>query len=247
MKKLYFASDFHLGIYGDKNPAEREKAICAWMLKAAEDAKAIYLLGDCFDFWFEYKTVVPKGNVRFLHTLQKITESGVKVTMFKGNHDMWMFGYLKEECGIEIIDNELVFEESGKKFFLHHGDGLGKGDRSYKFLKRIFRSQLCQWLFARLHPNLGIGIARRWSKGSRLAKQDKFNVYYGDDKEIITQYFLEMSKTSDIDYYICGHRHLALDIPLNRGARYINLADWYKNPHYGVFDGKEFALVKVEL
>lgn len=247
MQKSYFASDFHLGIYGDKDPAKREKAICAWMEKAAEDAKVIYLLGDCFDFWFEYKTVVPRGNVRFLFTLKKITESGVRVVMFKGNHDMWMFGYLQEECGVEIIANEYVFEDSGKKFFLHHGDGLGEGDHSYKLLKKIFRSKLCQWLFARLHPNLGIAIARRWSKGSRLAKQDVYNVYFGDEKEILTRYFMEKSKTENYDFYICGHRHLALDISLNNGARYINLGDWYKNPHYGVFDGKDFVLVKTEI
>lgn len=247
MKNLYFASDFHFGIYGDKDPQGREKAICDWLDSIADKAKAIYLVGDIFDFWFEYKTVVPKGNIRFLCTLKKLTEKGISVTLFKGNHDMWMFGYLKEMCGVEIVSNELIIEEAGKKFYVHHGDGLGNGDKAYKFLKRIFRSRFCQWLFARLHPNLGIGIARKWSKGSRLAKQEAYNKYHGDDKEILTQLFLERSKTEDFDYYICGHRHLALNIQLHNNAKYFNLGDWYRNPHYAVFDGKELDLIKVDL
>jgi UDP-2,3-diacylglucosamine hydrolase len=185
--KTYFASDFHLGAYPIETSKNRERRIISWLDNIKCDAKTLYLMGDVFDFWFEYATVVPKGYIRFLGKLAELADLGVELIFFKGNHDMWMFGYLTEELQARIVDNELVLDLGGKKFFLHHGDGLGDGDPSYKLLKKVFRSRFCQWLFARLHPNLGIGIARRWSKHSRVANDTK-EEFLGEDKEWLIQF-----------------------------------------------------------
>src|SRR5690606_7179251 len=150
--KIYFASDFHLGAHPRSTARERELRIVSWLDTIKVDAAELYLMGDVFDFWFEYATVVPKGYIRFLGSVVELVDLGVEIVLFKGNHDMWMFGYLKNELGAEIMDNDLVIERGGKTFYLHHGDGLGPGDRTYKLLKKIFRSRFCQWLFARLHP-----------------------------------------------------------------------------------------------
>src|SRR5690606_3497965 len=167
--KVYFASDFHLGAHPRSTTREREARIVSWLDYIKADAAELYLMGDIFDFWFEYATVVPKGFMRCLGKLAELADSGITITLFKGNHDMWMFGSLNAEPGATIIDNQLVIERNGKTFYLHDGDGLGPGDRTYTILKKIFRSRFCQWLFARLHPNLGIGIAQRWSAHSRVA------------------------------------------------------------------------------
>lgn len=245
-KNIFFASDFHLGLFGETNAREREMEICKWLEYASETAEKIILHGDCFDFWFEYKTVVPRGNVRFLATLQKITDKGVEVILFKGNHDMWMFGYLEQECGVKIISDELFFEWDNKKFFVHHGDGLGKGDGGYKFLKAIFRSKLCQWLFARVHPNLGIYIARKWSRGSRLANNERDMEYLGDDKEFITAYLIELSKVQPLDFCICGHRHLPVKRELPTGTIYVNTGEWVHSPHYALYSEGKLELIKWE-
>src|ERR1700710_2016793 len=167
--KLYFASDFHLGAPGYVSSREREDRLVRWLDMIKADAAEVYLMGDVFDVWFEYKTVVPKGYIRFLGKLAELADAGIKLYFFKGNHDMWMFDYFERELNATIISNELEMERNGKKFYLHHGDGLGPGDGMYKVLKRIFRSKTCQWLFARLHPNLGVGVANYWSRHSRIA------------------------------------------------------------------------------
>src|ERR1700709_2119098 len=171
--KLYFASDFHLGTGGYTESREREDRLVRWLDMIKADAAEVFLMGDVFDFWFEYKTVVPKGYIRFLGKLAELADAGIKITLFKGNHDMWMFDYFEKELGATIISNELEIERNGKEFFLHHGDGLGPGDGLYKILKKFFRSKLCQWLFARVHPNFGVGIANYWSQKSRIANQTK--------------------------------------------------------------------------
>ena len=244
--KIYFASDFHLGAPSDEESRLREKRIIDWLDFIKKDAAEIYLMGDVFDFWFEYKHVIPKGYVRFLGKLAELTDAGIKLTFFKGNHDMWMFGYLKEQLGATIIADELIIERNGKHFYLHHGDGLGPGDASYKFLKKIFRSNFCQWLFARLHPNLGIGLARRWSKKSRISNGND-ELFEGEDKEWLAVYvdeYLKKSKTSQedvIDYFIFGHRHLPLSIPI-QDSLYINLGEWMNYDTYAVFDGEKLEL-----
>ncbi|HMR19922.1 MAG TPA: UDP-2,3-diacylglucosamine diphosphatase, partial [Sphingobacterium sp.] len=223
-----------------------EKNVAKWLDSIKPDAAELYLLGDIFDFWFEYASVVPKGYIRFLGKLAELADLGVKITLFKGNHDMWMFGYFVDELGARIVDNELILNLDGKKFCRHHGDGLGQGDASYKILKKIFRSPLCQWLFARLHPNLGIGIARRWSRHSRAAGNTEER-FLGEDKEWLIQYAKKILTQEHYDYFIFGHRHLPYDIQLSEGTRIINLGEWMNYNSYAVWDGEELRIMNWEL
>lgn len=242
-KKIYFASDFHLGVPHHASSREREDRVVAWLDSIKKDAAEVYLLGDIFDFWFEYASVVPKGFVRLQGKIAELTDAGIKVTLFKGNHDMWMFSYFQQELGVELVSDELVLERGGKKFFLHHGDGLGSGDAKYKLLKKIFRSRLCQWLFARLHPNFGIGLANYWSRSSRISSSKK-EEFVSEDKEWLVQYCKEVLQTKHYDYFIFGHRHLPLDIQLNANSRYVNLGEWMNYFSYAVFDGENLQLIK---
>lgn len=239
--KLYFASDFHLGTGGYAASREREDRIVRWLDSIKADAAELFLMGDVFDFWYEYKAVVPKGYIRFLGKLAELTDAGVKLYLFKGNHDMWMFDYFKNELGATIISDELTIERHGKKLFLHHGDGLGPGDNFYKLLKNFFRSGFCQWLFARVHPNLGVGIANYWSTNSRLSNQKK-EIPKPGEQEWLVSFCREELKTNYYDFLIFGHRHLPLDIPLNADSRYINLGEWVNYYTYAVFDGHELKL-----
>ena len=243
--KLYFASDFHLGAGAYDSHQERELRIVRWLDSIKQDAAELYLVGDVFDFWFEYSAVVPKGYIRFLGKLAELADLGVKLTFFKGNHDMWMFGYLEQELGATIISNELVIERNGKKFFIHHGDGLGPGDKKYKFLKRIFRSRTCQWLFERVHPNLGIGIANKWSGHSRHvngSNADRASIQH----EWLVTYSHELLQNNFYDYLIFGHRHMPMDVQLSEKSRYINLGEWIYANTYAVFDGTELTLQAFE-
>lgn len=239
--KIYFASDFHLGVANYEAGREREAIIVRWLDSIKEDAAELYLVGDVFDFWFEYKRAVPRGFIRFLGKLSELADSGVKITMFKGNHDMWMFGYLTQELGIKIVSDELIIEREGKKIYIHHGDGLGPGDEKYKILKKFFRSGFCQWLFARLHPNLGIGIALAWSQKSRMS-QKKIERFRGEQQEWLVTYSKDILKKKHFDYFVFGHRHLPLDIKLEGGSRYINLGEWINFNSYAVLDGQEITL-----
>lgn len=235
--KIYFASDFHLGTPSYIASRERELRLVKWLDSIKADAAELFLMGDVFDFWFEYKTVVPKGYIRFLGKLAELADLGVKLYFFKGNHDMWMFDYFEKEFGATIITNELVIERNGRKFFLHHGDGLGPGDNFYKFLKKFFRSGFCQWLFARLHPNFGMGIANYWSTHSRIANQ-KWEDPKAGEQEWLVKFCNDTLETQFYDYMIFGHRHLPLDIQLNEQSRYINLGEWVNYKYsYAVFDG----------
>lgn len=224
----------------------REKSIVDWLEYCAPNADVIYLMGDIFDFWFEYKKVVPRGFVRFLGTLAKITDNGTKVIMFPGNHDLWLSEYLVKECGVELITKEFVVEHHGKRFFLHHGDGLGPGDRSYKFLKKIFLARFARFLFRWLHPDIGVAMAHRFSKKSRLAQNSKEDNYLGDQQEYLTQFALSHAQgnvENPIDYYIFGHRHLVLNVHIAPKSRYINLGEWLHGSQYAVFDGQILDLL----
>jgi UDP-2,3-diacylglucosamine hydrolase len=239
---IYFASDFHLGVPNFEASLKREKLICKWLDQISVDAKEIYLMGDCFDFWFEYRDVIPKGFSRFMGKIASLTDAGIKVTFFKGNHDMWTFGYLEQELGVTVISNELVIERNNKKFFLHHGDGLGPGDNGYKFIKHIFRHPFAVRLFGFLHPRLGAGLAKYLSQKSRIGKGNSDKIYLGDDKEFITQFCNETLKHTHYDYFICGHRHLPLNLELKTNSRYINLGEWVGDFTYAVFDGTQIEL-----
>ncbi len=243
--KLYFASDFHLGTGNYANSRDREARLVRWLDTIKHDAAELFLMGDVFDFWFEYRTVVPKGFIRFLGKLAELADAGVKLYFFKGNHDMWMFDYFENELGATIISDELEIERNGKKFYLHHGDGLGPGDTFYKILKKIFRSGLCQWLFARIHPNFGVGIANYWSRHSRISNENKIGHKPGQQEWLVT-YSKELIQTKHYDYLIFGHRHLPWDISLDDKTRYINLGEWVVSNSYAVFDGTDVTLHRFE-
>lgn len=244
MKKTYFASDFHLGVDGHLTSAARERQIVRWLTSIQEDAEAIYLVGDIFDFWFEYKTVVPKGFIRLLGKLAELRDNNIPIYFFTGNHDMWMFEYFEKELGIPIYREPIIRAIAGKQFFIGHGDGLGPGDYGYKMIKKIFTNPLCQWLFHRLHPNFGIGLAKYLSVKSR--ESDPVDEeFLGEENEWLLAYAneqLDMIAPS-IDYFVFGHRHLPIDILLkNQHSRYINIGEWLHNNSYGCFDGSKFTI-----
>ncbi|MFM7769048.1 MAG: UDP-2,3-diacylglucosamine diphosphatase [Bacteroidota bacterium] len=242
MGRIYFASDFHLGAPSFEESLVREKAIVAWLEEVEKDADAIYLVGDVFDFWFEYKQAVPRGFVRLLGKIASITDKGIPVHWFIGNHDMWIFDYLPQECGITLHKSPIKVEWNNKVLYIGHGDGLGPGDRSYKFLKWFFRSKFCQWAFARLHPNFGIALAK-WSSGySRGVSVKKDANFLGEDKEWLAIYAKEILENEHVDYFIFGHRHLPMEIKLSESSTYVNIGDWLNNYTYGVWNGHTFEL-----
>ena len=241
-KKIYFASDFHLGVPNADASLEREKRIVRWLDIIKEDAEEIWLLGDLFDFWFEYKTVAPRGYVRFLGKLAEISDSGIAIHVFTGHHDMWIFDYLPEATGITLHREPLDREWNGKKFLIGHGDGLGPGDHGYKFIKKVFANKFCQWLFKWIHPDVGIGIANFFSGKSRVANDDYDKVYLGDDKEWLAIYAKEILEKKHYNYFIFGHRHLPIDIQVGPQSRYINLGEWINYNSYAVFDGNELLM-----
>lgn len=239
-KKIYFASDIHLGIPDISSSLEREKLFVRFLDKIKEDASAIFLVGDIFDFWFEYKRVVPRGFTRLLGKISEITDSGIPIHFFTGNHDIWVFDYLPAETGIILHRESLQWDANGKKFFISHGDGLGPGDKGYKFLKKIFTNRVLQWMFARLHPNFVIWLASRLSEDSRLSGVSVN--FLGEEKECLVQYAYKLLEKEYFDYFIFGHRHIPIDITLKNGSRFIYLGDWIKHFTYGVFNGKDFSL-----
>lgn len=242
MKKVYFASDFHLGTDGKLNSRDREKLIVRWLDKIAPDALAIYLIGDVFDFWFDYKKVVPRGFTRLIGKLAELCDKGIPVKLFTGNHDMWMKDYFTNEMGIQIYHKPVIEKIFDKTFYIGHGDGLGPGDWAYKGLKRIFKNPIAQWLFRWIHPDIGIGLADYFSKKSRES-QNMLQTYLGSDKEWLIHFAESEILENPVDFFIFGHRHLPIDYPLKNGsARYINLGDWLFFQSYAVFDGQEITL-----
>ena len=241
-KKVYFASDFHLGIPSREASRERERRLCRWLDIIRQDAKLLYLVGDIFDVWFEYKNVVPKGYIRFLGKLAELRDAGLQIEAFTGNHDLWMRGYFEDELDIPVHHHPLRVTMNEKHFLIAHGDGLGPGDHGYKALKKVLRSPLSQWLYRRLHPDTGVGIAGWASRQGPKHESDKLPVFLGPEKEWLIQYATDLLKTETIDYFIFGHRHLALQYDLPQGARYINLGDWIRYDSYAVFDGNNLSL-----
>ena len=245
-KKVFFASDFHLGAPNEASSLEREKKIVRWLDSIKDEAEAIYLLGDVFDFWFEYKNAIPRGFVRIQGKIAELTDKGIPVHWFIGNHDMWIFDYIPKELGVQLHKKEIEIELSGKKFFIGHGDGLGPGDRGYKFIKKVFRNRVCQWMFARLHPNFGIGLANYFSRKSRASTGTSDSTFYGEDKEMLIQFCKSILEQEHFDYFIFGHRHLEIKFELNEKSTYFNLGEWINDSKYGVFDGDKFELIKFQ-
>lgn len=246
-KKIYFISDLHLGINALHSSASREKQFVAWLNEAAQDAHSIIILGDLFDFWFDYKHVVPRGFTRVLGKLAELGDQGIKLYFFTGNHDMWMFDYFEKELNIPIIKTAQVTTINKKKFFIAHGDGLGPGDYGYKFIKSIFANKICQFLFRLIHPDFGIALANFWSRKSRKHTAQEEESYQGDEKEMLFQFAKESLQKTHYDYFIFGHRHLPIDKNLDDKARYINLGDWLSFYTYAVFDGTVLALKKFDV
>ncbi len=238
--KIFFASDFHLGLQSGSNPLDREKKVVGWLNSIASEAKEIYLLGDIFDFWWEYKLVVPRGFTRFLGTAASITDSGIPIHFFTGNHDMWVSDYLSSECGFTLHTDPVTTIFNGKKFHLAHGEGLGTSDTGYKILLSIFRNKPLRALYSALHPSIGVGIGLRWSLHSRLGKGivEKF---HGDEKEDLIRYAKSVLENDRIDYFIFGHRHLARTIKIQQKAEIVFLGDWIKNGSYAEWDGYELS------
>ena len=237
-KKVYFASDFHFGAPNEEQSKAREKRVVKWLDEIQHDAHAVFLVGDLYDFWFEYKHVVPKGYVRFLGKIAELVDKGIEVNFYIGNHDLWMFGYFEKELGVRLFKKPEQFLMNGTKFYVGHGDGLGPGDYGFKLLKKyIFMNKAFQWCFARLHPNFALGFANFCSKLSRDKSQQKDLKFLGKDNEWLYQYACEIEANEHHDFYLFGHRHLPMDLEVGDNARYINLGEWINFNTYVTFDG----------
>jgi len=241
-KKVYFASDFHFGVPSYQESLNREKLVVQWLDEISKDADAIYIVGDIFDFWFEYKEAIPKGFVRFQGKIAELTDKGIEIHFFTGNHDMWMFGYLEKELGVTLHREPIVVEMNDKKLYVGHGDGLGPGDKGYKFIKKVFANRFFQWCFARLHPNFGIGIANYFSKSSRAATGDTDEKYLGEENEWLAIYAKEYLLKEHIDYFVFGHRHLPIVLKIDENSMYYNLGEWINYRTYGVLENGKFEL-----
>jgi UDP-2,3-diacylglucosamine hydrolase len=245
--KIYFASDNHLGAPTREESLPREKKFVAWLDKVKEDASAIFLLGDLFDFWFEYRTVVPKGFTRTLGKLAEIRDSGIPVYYFVGNHDLWMNGYFEEELQIPVFHRPQQFNINSTLFFIGHGDGLGPGDKGYKRMKKLFTNRIAQWCFRWLHPDWGVRVAQYFSVKNRLISGEEDIKFLGEDKEWLVQYARRKLEDQHFDFFVFGHRHLPLEIDLNKNTKYINLGDWISYYTYAVFDGRTLKIEEFTL
>ncbi len=245
-KKIYFLSDFHLGTPDAESSLAREKKIVDFLNSIRHDAAMIFIVGDMFDFWFEYRKVVPKGFVRLLGKLAELSDAGISISFFVGNHDMWMRTYFQEELGIPVYFEPKEYELMGKRFLVGHGDGLGPGDYGYKLLKKLFRNPLAQWLFGILPPSVGLGIANYYSRRSRAATGAEDDRFLGEENEWLLMYCKEVLQKEHFDFFVFGHRHLPIDFLLNPGAsepsRYLNLGDWIRYDSYVEFDGVNAVL-----
>jgi len=245
-KKVYFASDNHLGAPTREKSFPREQKFVQWLDEVKKDAAAIFLLGDLFDFWFEYKTVVPRGFTRTLGKLAEIADSGIPIYYFVGNHDLWMNGYFEEELNIPVYHKPQVFTFNKTSFFIGHGDGLGPGDKGYKRMKKVFTHPVAKWFFRWLHPDLGVRMAQYFSVKNKLISGDDDVTFLGEENEWLVQYSKRKLLDNHYDYFVFGHRHLPMEIKVGEHSTYINLGDWIGYFTYGVFDGKKLSLEKYE-
>ena len=241
-KKVYFLSDFHLGVPDAQTSLEREKLIVRFLDEAKQDAHTIFIVGDMFDFWFEYRKVVPKGFVRLLGKLAELSDAGIQLHFFVGNHDMWIKDYFSRELNMKVYYEPQVFTFNDSSFYIAHGDGLGPGDHGYKAMKKVFRNPLSQWLFGILPPAVGVGAANYFSRKSRKAQEHIEEKFLGDENEWLITYSRELLRKEKYNYLIFGHRHLPIDFALTTESSYINLGEWINFQTYAVFDGKELLL-----
>ncbi len=244
MKNIYFLSDAHLGSWGIPHPRQQERRLVRFLDSIKEKAAAVYLLGDTFDFWYEYKYVVPRGYTRILGKISELTDAGVEVHFFIGNHDIWAFDYLERECGVVLHKQPLTTELYGKVFFMAHGDGLGDPDKTFKLLRWVFHNRVCQKAFSAIHPRWSIWLGQTWAKHSYLKhKETGVEPYMGENKEFLVRFTRQyMQHHPNIDFYIYGHRHIELDLQLTKKARVMILGDWISQFTYAVFDGEHMFL-----
>ena len=245
-KKIYFASDQHFGAPTAELSFPREQKFVAWLDVVKKDAEAIFLLGDLFDFWFEYTTVVPKGFIRVLGKLAEIRDSGIPIYFFVGNHDLWMSDYFDKELNIPVYHTPQTFVFNDKKFLIGHGDGLGPGDKGYKRMKKVFKHPVSKWIFRWLHPDIGVKLAQYLSVKNKLISGAEDVIFLGEDNEWLILYAKRKLETQHFDYFVFGHRHLPMEIELANNSKYLNLGDWIGYFTYGVFDGTSFELKKFE-
>lgn len=244
-KKIYFVSDHHFGAPTSEASLPREKRFVAWLDSIVDDLEELFILGDLFDFWFEYKHVVPKGFVRILGKLAQLVDNGIKIHFFVGNHDLWMKDYLQKEIGIKVYFKPTEFTYSGKTFLIGHGDGLGPHDKGYKRMKKVFTNPVAKFFFKWFHPDLGVGLAKYLSVKNKLISGDEDVKFLGEDKEWLVQYCKRKLETKNYDFFLFGHRHLPMEIILNQQSKYINTGDWIVHFTYAVFDGKNLSLEKL--
>jgi len=244
-KIVYFASDAHLGLNVYEDPIESEKRLVRWLNQIKPTAKALYLVGDMFDYWFEYKNVVPKGFVRFIGKMAEFVDEGIPVYLFTGNHDTWLFDYFPKEIGATVYTDSVEIELDGKHFYVAHGDGLGDPSRSFRFMRKFFRNKFCQALYKTIHPRLTVPFGYAWSRYNRKKKQGTAGEQYlGEDKEYLVKFAKEYSAThSEIDYFIFGHRHIMLDLTIPNDKRVLILGDWITNFSYATWDGEKLSLL----
>lgn len=243
-KKIYFASDAHLGYPSHDESLIREKRLVKWLDTVWHDASEIFLLGDIFDYWYEYKKVVPRGFTRLLGKIAEITDSGIPVHFFTGNHDISVYDYLPEETGVIVHFNPFRTTLNGISFYMGHGDGLDPDDKIYLKLKKIYLSPVFQWFFSKLHPNFTIWFAHKWSHRSRASKMSP--EFKGEENESMIRYARDLLTKEEVHFFIFGHRHIPFDFPLNEKSRVIYLGDWLTHFTYAVFDGKDLELKKFE-
>lgn len=241
-KKIYFASDQHFGAPTAELSFPREQKFVAWLDEVKKDAGAIFLLGDLFDFWFEYKKVVPKGFIRVLGKLAEIRDSGIPIYFFVGNHDLWMSDYFEKELNIQVYHDNLEYTFGNKTFLIGHGDGKGPGDKGYKRMKKVFTNPISKWIFRWLHPDVGVSLAQYLSVKNKLISGDSDVKFLGEDNEWLIQYAKRKLETKHYDYLIFGHRHLPMIIQVGERSEYVNLGDWIEYFTYGVFNGETFEL-----
>ena len=244
MKNVYFLSDAHLGSLAVSLRRMQERRLVNFLDSIKNKAAAVYLLGDMYDFWHEYRTVVPKGYTRFLGKISELTDRGVEVHYFVGNHDLWMGNYLERECGVTLHRDSSVMEIYGKVFYLAHGDGLGSTDRKFRFLRAMFHNRVCQRLFAAVHPRWGIAFGREWARRSRLKRVDgKEPPYMGEEREELVRFSKAYLATHpEVNFFVFGHRHIELDLLLAKQTRLLLLGDWISQFTYAVFDGEHMFM-----
>lgn len=246
--KAYFLSDAHLGSLAVPNNKENERLLVKWLESIQADCAALYLMGDMIDFWFEYATVVPKGFVRFFGKLAEFTDKGIPVHWFTGNHDIWLFEYVQNELGIQVSYGPKEIECFGKKLYLAHGDGLGDPSSTFKLLRSIFHNRTSQRLFRWIHPDVGLAFGLQWAKNSRLKRGPEPEQYLGEDKEFLVRFAksdASLKGENAPDYYIFGHRHILLDLLINKRSRIVILGDWIEHFSYAVLDEKGLILTNL--